>query len=138
MNTPARNDAAPSGNGASVNQSNLSPDSTFANLPLIPPAHHNAPKGTSHVSAHRIAGYAKTLRAQVLAMLRDCGAFGATDQEMQEALNLPSNTQIPRRWELVKAGAVVPSGFKRKTRSNCPAAVWVLAEFAAKQTGGAA
>lgn len=28
--------------------------------------------------------------------------------------------------------AVVASGRKRKTRSNCPATVWVLSEFAPK------
>jgi len=65
-------------------------------------------------------------------MLRERGEHGATDQEIQDALQLPSNTQIPRRWELVKAATVVASGRKRKTRSNCPATVWVASEFASK------
>ena len=78
------------------------------------------------------------LTAAVLSMLRERGEHGATDQEIQDALQLPSNTEIPRRWELVNAGAVVASGRKRKTRSNCPATVWVLSEFAPNPEGGAA
>ncbi len=137
MNTPPRNDAAPLAGGAGVNGPNTSPDSTFARLPLMPPVRNDAPQ-TSRVAAGRIAGHAGTLRAAVLALLRERGEHGATDQEIQDALQLPSNTEIPRRWELVNAGAVVASGRKRKTRSNCPATVWVLSEFAPKPEGGAA
>ena len=111
MNTPPRNDAAPLAGGAGVNGPNTSPDSTFARLPLMPPVRNDAPE-TSRVGEH-----------------------GATDQEIQDALQLPSNTEIPRRWELVNAGAVVASGRKRKTRSNRPATVWVLSEFAPKPEG---
>jgi hypothetical protein len=138
MTLPLFNDAAPLAGGAGVNGSNnTSPDSTFARLPLMPPVRHNAPE-TSRVAASRIAGHAGTLRAAVLSMLRERGEHGATDQELQDALRLPSNTQIPRRWELVNAGAVVASGRKRKTHSNCPATVWVASEFAPKPEGGAA
>lgn len=133
---PPKNDAAPLAGGAGVNRSKSRPDSMFARLPLTPPVRRDAP-GTSRVAAGRIAGHAATLRAAVLAMLRERGDHGATDQEIQDALNLPSNTQIPRRWELVNAGAVVASGRKRPTRSNCPATVWVLAECAPKPEGGA-
>ncbi len=134
MNTPPRNDAAPLAGGAGVTSPNTSPDSTLARLHLAPPAHHNAPPGTSSVAADRIAGHARNLRAAVLAVLRERGEYGATDQEIQVALNLSSDTQVPRRWELVKARMVVASGRKRKTRSGCPATVWVLAEFAPKPT----
>ena len=108
------------------------PRNNATRLELLPPAHHNAPAGTSSIAADRIAGYTVTLRAEVLSMLRERGEHGATDQEIQDALQLPSNTQIPRRWELVKAATVVASGRKRKTRSNCPATVWVASEFASK------
>jgi len=137
MNTPPRNDAAPLAGGAGVHCPKSPPDSMFARLPLMPPVRNDAPE-TSRVAARRIAGHARTLRAAVLAMLRERGEHGATDQEIQDALQLPSNTQVPRRWELVKAGAAVASGQKRKTRSNCPATVWVLSEFAPKPEGGAA
>jgi hypothetical protein len=128
------NDAAPLAGGAGVNGRNTSPDSSLARLPLMPPVRNDAPE-TSRVAAGRIAGHAGTLRAAVLALLRERGEHGATDQEIQDALQLPSNTEIPRRWELVNAGAVVASGRKRKTRSNCPATVWVLSEFASKPEG---
>jgi hypothetical protein len=103
----------------------------------MPPVRNDAPE-TSRIAADRIAGHAGTLRAAVLDLLRERGEHGATDQEIQDALQLPSNTEIPRRWELVNAGAVVASGRKRKTRSNCPATVWVLSEFGPKAEGGAA
>ncbi len=100
----------------------------------MPPVRNDAPE-TSRVAAGRIAGRTGTLRAAVLAMLRERGEQGATDQEIQDALELSSSTENPRRWELVNAGAVVASGRKRKTRSNCPATVWVLSEFGPKPEG---
>lgn len=103
---------------------------------MTPPAHHRAPVGTSDVAARRIAGHAGTLRAAVRALLRERGEYGATDQEIQDALSLPSNTQIPRRWELMNTGEVVASGRKRPTRSGRPATVWVLSEFAPKPGEG--
>jgi hypothetical protein len=100
------NDAAPTGIGAGVNGRNTPPDSTLARLRLTPPVRNDAPE-TSRVAADRYGNAANTARR---------------------------NTEIPRRWELVKADAVVASGRKRKTRSNCPATVWVLSEFAPKPT----
>lgn len=117
-------------------ESQSTSESTRARRSLTLPVHHNAPPGTSDVAADRIASRAGTLRAAVLTMLRERGEHGATDQEMQDALQLPSNTQLPRRWELMNAGAVVASGRKRKTRSGCPAIVWVRSEFAPKPEGG--
>lgn len=129
MNTPPRNDAAPLAGGACVNDRNSTPNLTLAGLPLTPPVRKNAPE-TSRIAAGRIAGHAGTLRAAVFALLRERGEHGATDQEIQLALNLTSDTEVPRRWELVNAGAVVASGRKRKTLSNCPATVWIAATVA--------
>lgn len=134
MTTPPRDDAAPLAGGAGVNGPNTRSDSTLARLPLMPPVRNDAPE-TSRIAARRIARHAGTLRAAVLSMLRERGEHGATDQEIQDALRLPSNTEIPRRWELVNAGAVRASGRTRRTQSNRPATVWVLSEFA---EGGAA
>jgi len=103
----------------------------------MPPVRKDAP-ATSRGAARRIAGHAGTLRTAVLAVLHDRGEHGATDQELQDVLGLPSNTEIPRRWELVNDAAVVASGRKRKTRSGCSATVWVLTEFAPKPEGGGA
>ena len=130
------NDAAPLSDGAGVNKQNLHQD-RIAHLSILPPVRRDAPD-TSRKAANKIAGHAATLRIKVQHFLRDRGDYGATDQEIQIALDLPSNTQIPRRWELVKAGIVVASGKKRKTTSNCLATVWVLSEFAPMPEVGAA
>jgi hypothetical protein len=137
VNTPPRNDATPLAGGAGVNDRNTSPNSRFSRSPMSPALRHDAPE-TSRIAADRIAGRTATLRAAVLSMLRDRGEYGATDQEIQTALQLPSNTEIPRRWELVNAGIVAASGRKRSTTSGCPARVWVLSELAPKSEGGAA
>lgn len=122
-------DATPRGGGAGVNDHNSHPDSTRVRLPLVPPTHRNAPP-TSRIAARRIAGRAASLRGEVLALLVERGDHGATDEETQLALGLASNTQIPRRWELVKLGLVVASGRRRPTRSGCPATVWIVATAA--------
>jgi hypothetical protein len=137
MKTPHKNDAAPLAGGAGVNGRNTSSDLMLAWLPLMPPARKNAPE-TSRIAAGRIAGHAGPLRAAVLAMLLDRGEHGATDQEIQDALNLTSDTEVPRRWELAKAGAVVASGRNRKTRSNRPATVWIAVTFATPAPGASA
>lgn len=46
--------------------------------------------------------------------------------------------RLPLMPPVRNAGAVVASGRKRKARSNCPATVWVLSEFAPKPERGAA
>jgi hypothetical protein len=113
------------------------PENFDAGFPM-PPSHHNAPEGTSTVAAARIAGRAGSLRAKIYDFLKARGEHGATDQEIQTALQLSSNTENPRRGELVKKGLVVASDRKRKTRSGCPAIVWVLSEHAPKPEGGVA
>lgn len=121
---PEKN-AAPLAGGAGVGGNAFNEHRT----PHRPPVRRNA-RDTSREAAERVAGRSATLRAQVLAHLRACGAHGATDQEMQGALALHSDTQVPRRWELVRAGAVVASGARRRTRSGCSAIVWIAREHA--------
>lgn len=95
-----------------------------------PPAHHNAPPGTSDAAANHIAPRAGTLRGMVLDFIRSRGVEGATDQEIQTSLGLSSNTENPRRLELVQAELVVASGRQRPTRSGCRATVWIATEYA--------
>jgi hypothetical protein len=83
---------------------------------------------TSKASAADIESKAKTLRAEVLGFIRISGRYGATDEELQIALNMNPNTERPRRVELVERGLVVDSGKKRKTKSNRQAVVWVCNE----------
>lgn len=95
-----------------------------------PPAHHNAPCGTSDVAARRIAGHAPTQRSRVLMLIYSRGAEGLTDDEGEAALAMRPQSYTPRRRELVQLGQVVDSGRRRRTESGRPAAVWIAADFA--------
>lgn len=67
-----------------------------------------------------------TQRRRVLDHIARTG--GATDEEMQQALDMNPSTQRPRRVELVDDGWVEDSGRTRKTPSGRDAVVWVLTE----------
>jgi hypothetical protein len=68
---------------------------------------------------------AKTDRMAVLDYITKKEVEGATDEEIQVALNLSPNTERPRRIELVAQGLVEKSGITRFTSSHRKAAVWV-------------
>lgn len=82
---------------------------------------------TSVAAARAAEPAAGTDRAAVLGMLRRMGSHGATDEQMQRALNMNGNAQRPRRVELVEAGLVVDSQRVRQTTFGRPAVVWVAA-----------
>lgn len=67
-----------------------------------------------------------TARRRVLDFIALHG--GATDEEMQDGLNMNPSTQRPRRVELVEGGWVEDSGRTRKTGSGSAACVWALTE----------
>ena len=79
---------------------------------------------TSRAAAEEIRPDTGTLRAKVYHHLVSCGVRGATDDEMQTALDMNPSTQRPRRVELHRAGLVVDSGETRLTRSCRRAVVW--------------
>jgi hypothetical protein len=80
---------------------------------------------TSKSAAETIRKDAPRLRRLVYDYIASRGVAGSTDQECQEALELASNTQAPRRIELTESGHVRDSGQRRPTRSGRPAIVWV-------------
>jgi hypothetical protein len=82
---------------------------------------------TSKAAAAAIIPKATKLQTQVLDELKRRGSMGATDQELQKALGMLLQTELPRRVELVRAGLVKDSGRKRKTTSGRGAVVWVIA-----------
>lgn len=99
--------------------------------PMSRAPHNGTP--TSKAAAEAIAPTAATLRAKVLAFIRECGERGATDEEIQNALDMVGNTERPRRGELSAAmligqvwvtsdGTAAP--LTRKTRSGRQAVVW--------------
>jgi hypothetical protein len=65
------------------------------------------------------------LQAMILEHIRDRGARGATDDELEIALRLQHQTVSARRRELVLKGLICDSGERRQTRSGCMAIVWV-------------
>ena len=103
---------------------------TFAPPPLPdmlgqPPANGTA---TSIMAADAIKPHADTLRLQVLECIRDAGRAGMTDEQVQDALGMPGNTERPRRRELFMAGRIVAAPEMRKTRSGRMANVWRVTE----------
>lgn len=82
---------------------------------------------TSCEAARRIQGGANRLRARVLQWFIDQGQYGGTDEEAQAALGMKTQSETPRRRELVLLGLLVDSGRRRPTTSGRPATVRVTA-----------
>jgi hypothetical protein len=80
---------------------------------------------TSKEAAKSILPKVGTQRHAVMEFIRTQGIKGATDEEVQTALNLRVQSETPRRVELVRDGLVHDSGSTRQTSSDKPATVWV-------------
>jgi hypothetical protein len=94
------------------------------NEPMPPFQAHST---TSQSSARAIAPDARSLREQVYALLKREQLFtrGLTDEEIAFRLSMNPSTERPRRIELQRAGLVIDSGERRKTKSGREAVVWV-------------
>jgi hypothetical protein len=79
---------------------------------------------TSEQAAESMKPTAGLIRGWVECWLRDRGAHGATEQEVEDALSLPGNTIRPRLWELENTGKIVKSPDKRQNRSGRYARVY--------------
>jgi hypothetical protein len=88
----------------------------------VPPANGTP---TSIAAADAIKPCADTLRARVLEYIRAQGKEGATDDEIQVALDMGGSTQRPRRVELFQQGKICMAPNMRKTRAGRQANVWV-------------
>ena len=80
---------------------------------------------TSKAAATAIVPKLNVLQAKVLSYLASLGAIGATDEAMQEALQMNPSTQRPRRIELLRKGLIRDSGFTRRTNAGRYATVWM-------------
>jgi len=76
----------------------------------------------SHSAATKVEPAADTLRAEVFAYIR-VRVEGATDDEIQTALEMDGNTERPRRWELYNAGLIYSDGYRINPRGR-KCAVW--------------
>lgn len=86
---------------------------------------YQAHSTTSFKAAALIEPTAASLRGQVLAFMRQAGTQGATDEEIQVAMEMNPSTQRPRRIELLGMGLIANSGETRLTRSGRRAVVWI-------------
>ena len=80
---------------------------------------------TSRAAAGSIKPRIGPLHRRILDFLDRRGSLGATDEEMQQVLDMAANTQRPRRRELQLAGRVEDSGAERLTKAARRAVVWI-------------
>lgn len=92
----------------------------------LPP--FQAHSDTSREAAIEQYPRAGTLRRRVLDHLQQVGAEGATDDEIQVALEMNPSTQRPRRVELERAGLIERLDATRKTRAGRQAHVYVTSD----------
>lgn len=93
------------------------------NLELFPPYQkHSEP---SLEAAVTIKPAANRLRDKVFAYVFLQGKHGATDDEIQVALDMNPSTERPRRVELVELGLIMRAPMNRKTRTGRQASVWI-------------
>jgi DNA-binding IclR family transcriptional regulator len=78
---------------------------------------------TSRDAALSVLSSAAQSRLRVFNFLKQCPE-GCTDEEIAEALSMNPSSARPRRVELVAAGIVEDSGFRRRTKSGRKATVW--------------
>jgi hypothetical protein len=81
---------------------------------------------TSLAAAIAYADSAPNARRRVFDLLERLAPEGLTDEQMQDALRMSSNTQRPRRVELERAGLVVDSGRTRATHAKQQAVIWTV------------
>ena len=94
----------------------------FNRYPYVPGAQNET---TSRAAAESMLPAVGTIRAHVLAHVRQCGAHGATADEVADALALSKFTARPRCTELFVMGLTLDSGRRRRNDSGRMAIVWV-------------
>ena len=95
----------------------------FPDDPPDKPPHNGT--DASKLAAETMKPFIGQQRERVLQFIQQCGANGATDEEIQDALKMRGDSERPRRNRLVEWGRIRDSGNLRKTRSGRPATVWV-------------
>lgn len=80
---------------------------------------------TSLQAAKDAKSNVQAMRTAILAFIRRQGTYGATDDEIEQALGLMHQSASARRRELFLAELVQPSQKRRPTRTGSAARVWV-------------
>jgi len=95
----------------------------FASL-NVPP--HARGSGTSRAAALMVAPHAATMRDRVYALISARGRYGATTDEVEEALDMKHQTASARVCELARTTPPrIRKNGERLTRSGARAVVWV-------------
>jgi hypothetical protein len=82
-------------------------------------------RACSAAAADRAVSKVEQDRVAILAFVLDRGAHGATDREIQDALQMDPSSERPRRIELVRAGRVTDGYTTRISPSGRACTVWV-------------
>jgi predicted transcriptional regulator len=68
-------------------------------------------------------------RARVYQYILDKQEYGATDQELQQVLNLSGDTLRPARLSLLKENLIYDSGKTRQNANGNECIVWVVSKI---------
>jgi len=88
-------------------------------------APHEAGSETSRTAAIMAEPSRQTKMAKVLGFIKERGAYGATDSEIEVGLGMLHQTASARRRDLELLEEIVFAGRHRLTASKRPAKVWV-------------
>jgi hypothetical protein len=97
------------------------------------------PHDTQYEAAEIAYPHTTTQRRKVYDHINGKGPHGATDTELQQALDLAPNSERPRRRELVQQGRIIDSGQRRPALDTGNASiVWIALDQQQQTTTGAA
>ena len=102
------------------------------------PGFYTQAPDTSRQPADSIAHIANSIRAKVLATVTEAASTGVIGDEVAARLELHVTQVRSRLSELLAAGKIADSGRRRVGASGRRGAVWVLAEYVAKDEPEAA
>lgn len=86
-------------------------------------------RATSIAALEKFAPYQESARERVYQYLVDAQERGATDQEMQKALNMSGDTLRPTRGALLKSDLIYDSGKTRQNEKGNACIVWVVSKI---------
>ena len=81
---------------------------------------------TSLIAAASVSLSTASLRLRILRRVRESVGEGMTCDEVEDVMKLRHQTASARIRELVQDNKLVDSGYRRLTRSNHPATVWMI------------
>jgi hypothetical protein len=84
------------------------------------------PQRTSVLAAEKVYPKTGSLKRKLYDYFISRGEYGATDQEIETALEMSGNTVRPTRQSLQKDGYIIDSGTTRTNANNNQCIVWCV------------